>query len=70
MTQIGQKLPNGAIVLATRPASGNYDLVLAFHPGSDDPFITWKVQPETGEAHWGTYRNDIVEAVQDYQERT
>lgn len=70
MIEVGKTLPNGATVLASRPASGNYELVLAFHPESADPFITWKVQPETGEAHWGSYHNDIAEAVHDYEERT
>lgn len=70
MIEVGKPLPNGATVLAHRPASGSYELVLAFSPASADPFITWKVDPETGDAFWGDYYADIGEAAHDYKERT
>ncbi len=69
MIEVGKNLPNGAMVLAHRPASGNYEVVLAYRSGSDDPFVTWKVVPETGDAFWGSYHGDIIEAVHDYKER-
>lgn len=70
MIEVGKRLPNGATVLASRPASGNYNLVLAWRQESDDPFVTWKVDPETGDAFWGHYHESITQAVEDYEERT
>lgn len=70
--EVGKTLPNGATVLAHKPGDRGYEIVLAFvFPQiSEDPFVTWSVTPEGGEAFWGHYYQDIAEALDDYKERT
>jgi len=69
MIEVGKTLPNGATVLAHRPGSGGYEIVLAFSPESSDPFITWRAIPLSGETFWGSYHQNIGDAVNDYEER-
>ena len=68
-------LKNGAEVLETRaiPAHGAFPegpvdghVVLARFRGNE--YVTWVTDPD-GNAFWGHYHRDIVEASQDFAER-
>lgn len=61
-----EKLNNGAIVLEAR---GDY--VLAFWPGHDNEFVTWRRDAiEPREVYSGHYFDSALAAALDFDERT
>ena len=62
--KIGDKLSNGAIVIATK-----HDLVLAlWAENTVTPYVTWRVDRD-GSLYMGHYHQEIAVAVADYEER-
>jgi len=65
---IGTKLPNGARVVALY-SEGKEVVVLCEAPDSPwHPHVTWNVTP-TGEAFWGHYFDNEMEAREDFYAR-
>lgn len=63
----GSQLANGATVLDSAEASGEWLVVLAqWHDGE---FVTWKVDPDTLQAHWGDYFDNLEDATEDFKRR-
>ena len=72
------ELKNGAQVLASKeiPANGysngNIDghVVLALRQRKYGPeYVTWVTDPD-GNAFWGHYYGDVIEATKDFEDRT
>ncbi len=68
---IGNRLPNGAIILAfSEPVvSYGYRVVLAWWANNPQPFVTWCCAATSGDAFWGTYHATIMEGVKRFLER-
>lgn len=70
--KVGKPLPNGAVVVAAEP-NGEYVVVLAVRPprapGRYDQYVTWKVDPDSGDAYWGDYFVSFDEAVANFKAR-
>lgn len=60
-------LPNGADILDRRTV-GEGQVVLARYYGAQ-PFVTWRVDQD-GNAYWGHYHRELVDAAQDFRTRT
>jgi hypothetical protein len=69
--EIGDKLPNGAILLDVRPNRRGEFVVLALHAGAGayEPFCTWQANV-VGETYWGHYSTNLTDALEDFEERT
>jgi len=69
-------LPNGAQILTRYEAPEwvkkngcRLCFVLAYVKGSYQPYVTWRVDPQTGEAYWGHYFREYRGAVENFELR-
>lgn len=63
MLKLGEKLPNGAVVLDQR---GGY--VLCYWEGKAEPFVVWWLLNDDGpEVVSGWYTRDVVAAAQHFE---
>lgn len=61
----GDRLPNGAIVIAEQAG-----VVLAAHPAGPTPYVTWRWDGQDPRStSWGHYYSSVVRAALDYEER-
>jgi len=71
-TKPGAILPNGATVVASRPAGAQHHVVLALTPPgqSAHPYVTWVVGEETGHATAGDYCMTFEGAIRSFAARS
>jgi hypothetical protein len=62
-------LCNGAVVIAKKPARDGF-VVLAFWPGTAEPYVIWNTDAAGGITSSGTYRANIAGAAALFYERT
>ena len=68
----GDRLPNGAIVIAASTNKANVWIVLAMRPDAPfDQYVTWECnRPGDGtDTRWGHYHTSLRAAVEDYYNR-
>jgi hypothetical protein len=63
--EVGQKLANGATVVAVKQVSTGDFVVLASWL---DEYVTWRATDSTN-TYWGHYFSDLVPAVKDFESR-
>jgi len=72
MNMVGKKLPNGALVLAVRPArpgaTDDFIVLADTGAGSVQRYVTWRTDV-AGNAYWGHYNADLAAAAKEYTER-
>jgi hypothetical protein len=67
--KVGATLPNGALVLATKPYARQPNGFVVLAMWNRDEFVTWASGP-AGETYWGHYHlSDLLAAVVDYRGR-
>lgn len=72
MLKIGDKLPNGAVVLDIGEQDGHTIILCLRLRGVEyklHPFVTWGYEPQGG-TYWGHYAQTLSEAIVDFNERT
>jgi len=70
-TTPGAKLPNGAIVVASRTAGRDRVVVVALTNGqAAHPYATWVVDAETGDAFAGDYCMTFEGAIRSFAARS
>ena len=66
----GQRLINHAIIVAVRKVTEREGVVLAIRPGVNDPYVTWRIDLESGECFWGHYFINYDKASGDFIRRS
>ncbi len=48
---------------------GKNEIVLGYNPKAPEPYVTWKRDAKTKDAHWGHYFSDKNKAIKDFEKR-